>query len=85
MLVRCKPRRKSRSDVERDKRRAQAHCAMKVKIKLEEEQAQSTPLLAKWFRTVPRRVKDAKVTLEEQPESEGNHEVHYRVILIFRF
>ena len=90
-LSRCnsKSRRKSQANVERDKRRMQAHCAMKAKMKLGEDRDHSALLITKWFRSVLRRVKDAKVTLEEQPESEGKHEVriyHYRVsIVIFTF
>jgi hypothetical protein len=89
-LSRCnsKSRRKSQANVERGKRRMQAHCAMKAKMKLDGDRNHSALLITKWFRSVLRRVKDAKVTLEEQPESEGKHEVriyHYRVIVIFTF
>ena len=78
-LSRCnsKSRRKSQANVERDKRRMQAHCAMKAKMKLDADDGDrnhSALLITKWFRSVLRRVKDAKVTLEEQPESEGKHE-----------
>ncbi len=79
----------------------QVHCTMKTKMKLEGGQNQSALLITKWFRTVLRRVKDAKVTSEEQPkqdhvpflESEdeqlvNEYEVriyHYRIIVVFTF